>query len=149
MISRDLADLNERIKKIEEEMTTLNTEQSLTPVQLASYATNQGAPGLAIHELEEAEKNGTNPAQVKPMLLDLYCDTGQPDKAVEMLSSGTINDPSFGTEPGVSAMRQSRVYFLLGNAEYSGTLWEKYAIPSLRYDPGQQGDWLGRGVPAR
>ncbi len=133
-ISRDLAQLNERVKQVEEQITTMTTEQQVGPAQLARFAVSQGAPGLAIHELEEAERTATNPAQVKPLLLDLYCDTGQPEKAVEMLSSGTIDDPSLGAEPGASAMRQGRVYFLLGNAEYSGTLWSKYAIPRLRAD---------------
>ena len=115
-------------------MTALTTEQQLSPAQLARFAVNQGCPGLALRELEEAERTGTTPAQVKPQLLDLYCDTGQPDKAVEMLSSGTIDDPSLGAEPGVAAMRQGRAYFLLGNQDYSGTLWDKYAIPRLRLD---------------
>ena len=75
-----------------------------------------------------------SPALVKPQLLDLYCDTGQPDKAVEMLSSGTIDDPSFGAEPGISAFRQGRVYFLLGNDDHAGTLLTEYAIPRLRQD---------------
>jgi tetratricopeptide (TPR) repeat protein len=133
-LAQDKAQLDERIRGVEEEMTRLSTEQQFGPVQLASFAMNQGAPGLAIHELEEAERTGTNPALVKPQLLDLYCETGQADKAVEMLVSGTIDDPSFGSEPGVSAMRQARVHFLLGNADYAGTIWEKYAIPRLRFE---------------
>ena len=133
-VARDLAELDKRVKEIEEQMTALTTEQQLSPAQLARFAVNQGTPGLAIHELEEAERTGTNPAQVKPQLLDLYCDTGQPEKATEMLGGGSPDDPSFGSEPGVSAMRQGRVYFLLGNQDYSGTLWEKFALPRLRID---------------
>ena len=115
-------------------MSDFSIEQQQGPLQLAGYALNQGMPGLAIHELEEAERTGVNPALVKPQLLDLYCDTGQPEKSLEMLSTGTIEDPSFGSEPGTSAMRQGRTYFLLGNCEYAATLWEKYAIPRLRFD---------------
>jgi tetratricopeptide (TPR) repeat protein len=130
----NLAQLNERVKEVQNRMGDLTVEQQYGPVQLAGFALSQGAPGLAIHELEEAERTGTNPALVKPQLLDLYCDTGQPDKAMEILSSGTIGDPSFGSEQGVAELRQARAYFLFGNYEYAATLWEKYAIPKLRYD---------------
>lgn len=132
--SQDLAQLNEQIKQIQNRMSDLTTDQQYGPMQLASFALGQGAPGLAIQELAEAERTGVNPALVKPQLLDLYVDTGQPDKAVEMLSSGTVEDPTFGTEPGVSPMRQGRAYFLMGNPEYAATLWEKYAIPRIRLD---------------
>ena len=113
-------------------MEEMRIEQSAGPLNLASYAISRGVPGLAIHELEEAERTGTNPAQVKPLLLDLYCDTGQPDKAVEILSAGQVGDPTFGTEPGISEMRHGRTYFLWGNYEYASTLWEKNAIFKLR-----------------
>ena len=133
-LSHELARLNERVKQVQSQMSEFSIEQQQGPLQLAGYALSQGMPGLAIHELEEAERTGVNPALVKPQLLDLYCDTGQPEKSLEMLSTGTIEDPSFGSEPGMSAMRQGRTYFLLGNSEYAGTLWEKYAIPRLRYE---------------
>jgi tetratricopeptide (TPR) repeat protein len=133
-MSQDLAALNEQVKQVENHMQDLAIENQYGPLQLASYTLTQGMPGLAIKELEEAERTGTNPAQVKPQLLDLYCDTGQPEKALEMLTGGQIEDPNFGTEAGVSPMRQGRSYFLLGNYEYAATLWEKYAIPRLRYE---------------
>ena len=128
--------LSEQVAEIQKRMNDMAVEQQAGPLQLALYAIGQGAPGLALHELEEADRTGTNPNVVKPQLLDLYCDTGQPDKAVEMLNSGQISDPIFGSEPGVSPMRQGRAYFLLGNAESASTLWEKYALPPLRYDRG-------------
>ncbi|MFO0909896.1 MAG: hypothetical protein U0794_16365 [Isosphaeraceae bacterium] len=133
-LTQQLAQLNEAVKQIQNQMNDLQNEQQYGPIQLAGYATSQGAPGLAIHELEEAERTGTNPAMVRPQLLDLYCDTGQPDKAVEMLGAGTVEDPAFGREPGVSAFRQGRAYFLMGNSEYAGNLWETYAIPRLRQE---------------
>jgi len=134
---QQLGRLDEGVKQVQARMTDLSAEQQPGPLQLATYALGQGAPGLAIRELEEAERTGTNPALVKPRLLDLYCETGQPEKALDMLGgSSSVDDPSFGTEPGTSAMRQSRVYFLLGNTDNAGTLWEKYALPRLRYDRG-------------
>jgi hypothetical protein len=135
--SQELAKLNEQVSQVESRMNDARAEQQASPIQLSSFAISQGAPGLAIHELEDAERTGTNPALVKPQLVDLYCDTGQPEKALEMFTSGTTEDPSFGTEPGVSAMRQARVYFLLGN-ENATTLLEKYAIPRLRQDRGSR-----------
>ena len=48
----------------------------------------------------------------------LYTKANQPDKALEMLSSGTVNDPALGTDPGLAATRQARAYLLLGNSEY-------------------------------
>ena len=133
-LSQSLAQLNERVNEIQLRMKDLQADQQYTPIQLANFALTQGAPGLAIHELEEAERTGITPALVRPLLLDLYCDTGQPDKAVEMLGAGTVEDPTFGTEPGISALRQGRAYFLMGNCEYAATLWDRYALPRLRQD---------------
>lgn len=131
--SQDLARLEEQVSQVETKMNEARAEQQVSPVQLASFAISQGAPGLAVRELEEAERTGTNPALVKPQLVDLYCDTGQPEKALELFTTGTTDDPSFGAEPGTSAMRQGRVHFLLGN-DNATTLWEKYAIPRLKQD---------------
>lgn len=133
-LSQSLNQLNEQVNEIQTRMKDLQADQQYTPIQLANFALSQGAPGLAIHELEEAERTGLTPALVRPLLLDLYCDTGQPDKAVEMLSAGTVEDPTFGTEPGISPLRQGRAYFLMGNCEYAATLWDRYAIPRLRQD---------------
>lgn len=133
-LAETLAKLKEQTTEIQNKLNEVAVEQQAGPVQLANLAMSNGAPGVALHELEEAERTGTNPAQVKPQLLDLYSDTGQPDRALEMLSSGTVNDPSLGTEPGVAATRQARAYLLLGNNEYAATLWEKYAIPQVRSD---------------
>jgi tetratricopeptide (TPR) repeat protein len=134
LLSQQFAQLEEKVKQVEENMTKLATDQQAGPYELAQYAVSQGCPGLAIRELKEAERSSTNPALVKPKLLDLYCETGQPEMALEMLGAGAIEDPQFGAEPGTSALRQGRAYFLIGNAEYAATLWEKYAIPRLRYD---------------
>jgi hypothetical protein len=137
-LSQDHAQLNERVNAVQNALSEMEVEQQSNPIRMAAYAISQGAPGLAIHQLEEAERTGTNPALVKPQLIDLYCDTGQPEKAIEMFSTGTINDPSFGNEPGVPALRQGRAYFLMGNDEYGATLLEKYAIPALRYERGSR-----------
>ena len=91
-------------------------------------------PGIAIRELEEADRTNLQPRIVKPQLLDLYCDTGQPDKALLMLTEGSADDVSLGTEPGAAAMRKARVYALLGNYDVASALWEGPAIQQLRFD---------------
>jgi tetratricopeptide (TPR) repeat protein len=131
--SQDLAKLDDGVKEIQAKKEELAIEQQASPVQLAMFSIQNGMPGLAIHDLEEAERTGTNPNQVLPLLLDLYCDTGQPEKAVEMLSTGTVGDAKFG-EPGLSEMRQGRAYFLWGNYEYTANLWERSAILRLRQE---------------
>ncbi len=77
-----------------------------------------------------------SPAIVKPRLIDLYCNTGQPDKAQDLLSEGSssVDDPNLGSEPGAGALRQGRVYFLLGNYISAATLWNERAIPRVRFD---------------
>jgi tetratricopeptide (TPR) repeat protein len=95
---------------------------------------SQGAAGKAIALLAEAERTNVSPAVVKPRLIDLYCNTGQPDKALELLAVGAIDDPNLGSEPGSAALRQGRVYFLLGNYLSTVSLWKDRAIPRVRFD---------------
>ena len=97
-------------------------------------ALNQGNTGRAIAELAEAERNCVSTAVVKPRLVDLYCNTGQPEKAYELLATGALEDPNLGAEPGSGAFRQGRVYFLLGNYLSAATLWHERAIPRVRAD---------------
>ena len=132
--TKDFARLDEQVKDIQAKKDELSIEQQLGPVQLASYAISRGAPGVAIQDLEEAERTGASPAQVKPLLLDLYCDTGQPEKAVEILAGGTVGDPTFGREAGIAEVRQARTYFLWGNYDYAATLWEQNAILKSRQE---------------
>jgi tetratricopeptide (TPR) repeat protein len=131
-----LIELNGKIKQIQDQLNDLTIEQQLGPLQRANVARSQGAPGLAIVELEEAERTGVSPAQVRPQLVDLYCDIGQPDKALELLNTGNPEDPSLGSEPGAPANRQARVNFLLGNYEYASQLWENRAITQIAHDRG-------------
>ncbi|MBV8269492.1 MAG: hypothetical protein JO252_24480 [Planctomycetaceae bacterium] len=129
-----LARLDGQVTQVRQRMDELRDESQAGPMQRASFAVSQGMPGLAIQELEEALQTGIAPGAVKPRLFDLDCDTGQPEKALELISGSNIDDPALGSEPGAAALRQGRVYFLLGNAEYAAILWEKHAIPRLRFD---------------
>lgn len=134
---KQLAGLNLRVEEIKNQLSDLAVEKGLNPLQRAGVALSEGAPGLAILELEEAERTGISPpALVRPQLVDLYCDTGQPERALELLGDGNVDDPSLGTEPGVSVLRQARVNFLLGYYEYAARLLEDRAIAQLRQDRG-------------
>ena len=126
--------LNDGIKQVQDQISDLNIERNLGPIERAQIAIQRQMPGLAIQELEEADRTGLSPAVVKPMLIDLYCDTGQPDKAAGLLSIGGAEDMAQGGEPGSSAERHARVYHLLGNYEDAAILWEKRAIPQVRFD---------------
>jgi tetratricopeptide (TPR) repeat protein len=85
-------------------------------------------------ELEEADRGNISPVIVKPQLIDLYCNTGQPDKALELISMAASEDPNLGSEPGMSFMRQGQVFELLGNYLSAASLWRERAIPRLRHD---------------
>jgi len=131
---QQLEQLNQRVKQVEDNLMDLQVERQGGPIEKAYAARNQGAPGLAIGELEEANRGNMSPLIVKPQLVDLFCLTGQPDRAAELLSSGAGEDPNLGTEPGTSFMRQGQVYFLLGNYTTAAHLWQERAIPRLRFD---------------
>jgi tetratricopeptide (TPR) repeat protein len=126
--------LNEQIRKIEDNLIDLQTERQAGPIEKAAAARTQGAPGMAITELEEANRSNMSPTVVKPQLVDLYCMTGQPERALELLNMGAIEDPSLGPEPGSSFLRQGQVYMLMGNYQSAATLWHSRAIPKLRLD---------------
>jgi tetratricopeptide (TPR) repeat protein len=131
---QQLDQLNQRVKQVEDNLVELQVERQGGPVEKAIAARNQGAPGLAIGELEEANRGNMSPMIIKPQLVDLFLLTGQPDRAVELLSTGASEDPNLGIEPGASFMRQGQVYFLLGNYTTAAHLWRERAIPRLRFD---------------
>jgi tetratricopeptide (TPR) repeat protein len=127
-----LTQLNQQITQIEEKLADMGIDQA-SPVELAAYALAQGAAGWAVNQLADAERNNVSPAVVKPQLVDLYCNTGQPDKALDLLS-GAVDDVNLGAQPGVAALRQGVVYHLLGNYQSAATLWTERAIPRLRVE---------------
>jgi tetratricopeptide (TPR) repeat protein len=129
-----LDQLNQQMKLLEDKLADLEIERQAGPVEQAQFALSQGGAGKAIALLAEAERTNVSPAVVKPRLIDLYCNTGQPDKALELLAVGAIDDPNLGSEPGSAALRQGRVYFLLGNYLSTVSLWKDRAIPRVRFD---------------
>jgi tetratricopeptide (TPR) repeat protein len=141
---QQLDQLNERVKQIEESLMDLQLERQAGPIEKGLYARSQGAIGLALGEFEEAERGSMSPMVVRPQLVDLYCNTGQPDRAAELITMGASEDPNLGTEPGISFMRQGQIYLLLGNYLSAATLWQDRAIPRLRFDRSLRSLSLGR-----
>ncbi len=139
----ELAQLDERMTEVQTRLGDLAIERQAGPLERASFAMSQGAVDLALSELAEAEQlSGASPTIIKPQLIDLYCDTGQPEKALDLLGgSADAEDPTLGTEPGGAALRQGRVHSLLGNYEYAATFWVQRAIPGMQYE-------LARMAPA-
>jgi tetratricopeptide (TPR) repeat protein len=128
-----LNQLDQLITQVKERLDDQALESQASPVDLAFLARQQGAVGEAIIKFAEAERNGVSTMTVKPQLVDLYCATGQPDKALDLLGLGSVEDPSLGTEPGAAAFRQGLVYLLLGNYLSTETLWKERSIPRVRY----------------
>ena len=133
-LQQQLSQLDKEVKEVDEQVSDFEIERSAGPVEKSAAALNKGNTGRAIVELAEAERNSISTAIVKPRLLDLYCNTGQPEKAFELLSTGALDDPNLGAEPGSGAYRQGRVHFLLGNYLSAATLWGQRAIPRVRAD---------------
>jgi tetratricopeptide (TPR) repeat protein len=133
-LQKQFAQLDKAVRDIDEKITDAEIERSMGPIDKSAMALNQGNTGRAIAELAEAERNLDSTAIVKPRLVDLYCNTGQPEKALELLATGALEDPNLGAEPGSGAYRQGRVYFLLGNYISAATLWHERAIPRTRAD---------------
>jgi tetratricopeptide (TPR) repeat protein len=141
-----LNQLNQAIKQVEDRLEDLAIENQATPVDQAMFARQQGAVGLAITKLAEAERSGVSPMIVKPQLVDLYCTTGQPDKALDLLSVGSVEDPNLGTEPGTAAYRQGLVYLLLGNYLSTSSLWQDRSIRRVRDDRSLRLLMAGQGL---
>jgi len=126
--------LDDTVRQTHEALTDAFAQQQTNPIGRAQEAIAQSLPGVAIQELEEAIQINVTVNAVKPYLIDLYCDTGQPEKALDLISTSNVDDPSLGTEPGLAAFRQGRVHMLLGNYTYASTLWKTHSIEQIRMD---------------
>ncbi len=128
-----LQQLDEQVSQVEKAASDLRIERQAGPVELGQFALAQGAAGLAITEFEDAHRSNLSPTLVKPQLLDLYCSTGQPERALEVIAPTGATDPSLG-DPATAAFRQGLVYKLMGNYSYAVMLWQNQALPRLAYD---------------
>jgi tetratricopeptide (TPR) repeat protein len=128
-----LQQLDDQVGQVEKAAGDLRIERQAGPVELGQFALAQGAVGLAIAEFEDAHRSNLSPTLVKPQLLDLYCITGQPERALEVIAPTGATDPSLG-DPATAAFRQGLVYKLMGNYSYAEVLWQNQALPRLAYD---------------
>lgn len=128
---QNLDELTEEVELARTELEQADLEGSLDPVQIAVAALQRGVALLAIQKLEDAEASGISLGSVKWRLVDLFCDIGQPDRALPYLDN-IGEDPNLSTGPGTAAFRQGRVYFLLGNYRTAVELWDQIAIPQLK-----------------
>lgn len=126
-----LDQLTEQLEQVRADLEEAELEGQAQPEQIAVAAVQRGAPGLAIQKLEDAEASGIDLPTVKWRLVDLLCDTGQPDRALPYLDN-IGNDPNLATGPGTDSFRQARVYFLLGDHKTAAQLWGPVSIEALR-----------------
>jgi hypothetical protein len=134
-----LEQLDEQIELFRSQLAEFTTTNNATPVQRADLAAQNGFLGMAIEEYLAAEGAGVNLAQLRWILLDLYCTIGRPDKAYDLLEGTTANDESLGADgpnpaqrAARAAYRQGTVNVLLGYYSLGTPLWQNYAIPPLR-----------------
>ena len=135
--TRFLGDLNKQIDLVQKRLDELGAQQRLSPQEKANIARSGGAPGLAIEELETAEGIGGGQSGVRPLLVDLYASTGQPEKALDLLSRLDMDDPTLSSAVGSAGVgtathRQGLIYFLVGNYRNAVSLWNEKAISQLR-----------------
>ena len=121
--------LTERVELVRSQLEEASLEGQADAAQLGNAALAEGMTGLAIRYFEEAEASGIGLASVRTRLIDLFCETGQPDRAIDYLSSPEA-DPS--AVPGAAQFRQGRVYFLMGDYRTAINLWGTLALPQLR-----------------
>ena len=117
-----LTRMDEAIEEAKRKMGEPADDPRAGPLRRFNLAMGSGMAGLAIAELRDAEKQGVNPAAVKARLVDLLCQVGKADEALELLQQGDINDPALETEPGMSQYRHARVYLLMGQYDTAAVI---------------------------
>ena len=131
-LTKQLLELNQRVEQVQSAMNEFAITRKAGPLDKANFARSNGAPGLAIHELEEVNDSGANIPMARPTLVDLYCEVGLPDKAFDVIFNLNVDDPSLSTGLGTASYRQGLVYFLLGNYGDTAKLWGDNSIRPLR-----------------
>lgn len=129
--SNRLNQLNTGISRTKQQLEQ-GASQQANLLQQADFALSRGMPGYAIERLEAAEELGVSLDNIKSRLVDLYCQTGQPDKTFELVSN--IEDPALSTGPGTPSHRQGLVSFLLGDYDSAASLWRDRALKQIRTD---------------
>ena len=129
-----LDQLDEQVRLFRDQLINLaasNPDQA-GPFQQLNLALQNGYPGIALEQLEEAEGQGARTEQVLPYWVDLYCQIGRPDLAFERLESTAMGDQALDTGPGLAGYRRGLVHMLLGYYTTSGVYWREKAVRDLR-----------------
>jgi tetratricopeptide (TPR) repeat protein len=127
-----LDQLDEGVKRVEAALDQLTEERQAGPLQLVDPALREGCLGLAIAKLDEAEASGVGQGALKARLLDLYCQAGWPDRALELFDASSVEDPALNTGPGTAPYREGLVYFLIGSYNVADTFWRTRAIREVQ-----------------
>ncbi|HWE40157.1 MAG TPA: hypothetical protein VG406_26635 [Isosphaeraceae bacterium] len=129
--ARRLPELEKAVVNFESNLKDQVEESRPSVQQRYAMAIQMGMAGHAIRELADAEKEGVPLTAVKAPLVDLYCRTGQPDEAANLISPEP-NDPSLGGQPGESSYRRGLVNLLLGNYTGATQDWQFAAVHQVR-----------------
>lgn len=123
----------EELRKVHDDILKQIDDAKLEPnmnqITLASSAMRSGMVNVALQELEKARTLNLASAVVHPMLMDLYCQIGQPDGAVTVF--GNVGEPNLNTGPGTAPYRQGRYRLLMGDYDSAREFWDRFAIPVL------------------
>ncbi len=113
------------VAQVEKGLEQMVEERQASPLQLVDPALREGCLGLAIAKLNEAEDTGTVQGAIKARLLDLECQAGWPDRALDILDTSNAEDPTLNTGPGTASFREGTVYFLIGSYEVANSFWQR------------------------
>ncbi len=120
-LTKRLGELNEQLEKFQTQLDQNVINYRMGPLEIANFARANGAPGLAIQKLQEANDTGARIPGVLPTLVDLYCEVGQPDKAFDAILD--LESDKVNTGTGTASYRQGLTYYLLGSYDQTISLW--------------------------
>ena len=139
VLEQQLTRLDEQYAQFQDQLSDYAAANSAGPVQQANLASQSGYPATAIQYFKDAENAGFSMAQLRFALVDLYCQTGQPNEAFDLLEGTTANDESLGVDgatPGLklarAGYRNGLVHLLLGNYSMTTRYWNNYTLPFIR-----------------
>ncbi|MDB5352921.1 MAG: hypothetical protein JWN86_4168 [Planctomycetota bacterium] len=134
-----LEQLEDEIEKFKEDLQKFTTDRSADNLQRAARAMRAGFPGIAQHELEEAESQGVSADQLLSGLVSLYCRSGQPEKANDHLAGAgrVLDDPALYSGPGSPTNTHGLVNLLLGFYDTTATFWNRAIVQAHRAETDQ------------
>jgi tetratricopeptide (TPR) repeat protein len=143
-LTKQLSEINQQLDQVQKQLDQYTITYRWSPLERANFARANGAPGLAIRELEEANDTGARLPGVLPALIDIYCEVGLPDKAFDSIVDLETDDPKISTGVGTASYRQGLVYLLLGSYENTFNLWNGRSINQILMQRGFQAPVAGQ-----